>query len=279
MFTPEAIKALQEAQSIAQAGKEVQDALTMPALGGVLTLPSDFKQHDLEAFMPLRRRARGTMTTTDHQAFTAYTKAHAEDGCTVFVNAEQMSATAVLNLGTPTKPGHTDNRAKLELEATAAFCAMCDATKRTLTQREAAEFFEDWPHRLKFFEDTTESKPVERAQAISVIRNLTIEGLRKIESQTAQLSESRSTFENVTAKAEKAIPTIIYFACQPYHGLTERTFVLRLGIQTGDKAPGISLRIVKLEQHKEDMANELADKVRDGFGDIPVHVGSYSKSP
>jgi len=278
MFTPEAIKALQEAQSIAQAGVETHNALTMPELGGVLALPSDYKQHDLEAFMPLRRRARGTMTTADHQAFTAYTKAHAEKGCAVFVDAGNMSATAVLNLGTPTEPGHTDNRAYLVLDKTAAFLALMTATHRTLTQREAAEFFEDWAEQLKFFADADASGQIPVAQAAATIRKLTIEGLRKIESQTAQLSESRSAFESISAKADQAIPTIIYFNCQPYHGLTERLFVMRLGIKADDKAPGISLRIIKLEQHKEEMANELANKVRDGFGDIPVHVGSYSKA-
>ena len=50
------------------------------------------------------------------------------------------------------------------------------------------------------------------------------------------------------------IPATILFTCNPYHGLDDREFVVRVSILTGGDKPKISLRIVKLEANEEDMA-------------------------
>ena len=121
MFTKEAIQALQEGEAISAAFK----ALTVSSeTKDVVALPSDYKLHDLENHLPLRRRARGVMETSALAAFGEYTLAHKEPGASVFVSPENMTATAVLNLGTPDEPGQTDNRAKLTAKRTAAFDAL-----------------------------------------------------------------------------------------------------------------------------------------------------------
>jgi len=78
----------------------------------------------------------------------------------------------------------------------------------------------------------------------------------------------------------ESVPTHIYFKCEPFAGLQERTFVLRLGIQTGTDKLGVVLRIVKQEAHDEEMANEFARKVDDALlgWSVPVLVGSYAKA-
>jgi uncharacterized protein YfdQ (DUF2303 family) len=51
---------------------------------------------------------------------------------------------------------------------------------------------------------------------------------------------------------------------------------MRLGIITSDK-PAVTLRIVNREQHDEDMAAELKNKVRAATtGPVVVLVGDYS---
>lgn len=51
---------------------------------------------------------------------------------------------------------------------------------------------------------------------------------------------------------------------------------MRLGIRTSDK-PAITLRIVNKEQHDEDMAAELRQKVSSAITcAVPVLVGDYS---
>ena len=281
MFDKDSIELLQQAGAIRAASAAVNEALEgdhpEKRTYGLIALPSDFTKHDLETFMPLRRRARGTMDTSDIKAFASYTTQHAEDGATVFVNAESMAATAVLNLGTKDAPGHADNQAKIKLKATAAYQALALVARGSaITQVQAAEFLEDWPDLITCFNDAGEiSKP----KAVAAVRKLSIEAMRKIESSAQNLSASKSAFESVQATSADPIPTTIYFNCEPYHGLPERQFVLRLGILTAGDKPSIVLRIVKQELHAEEMANEFADCIRDALSSkLPVHIGSYAAS-
>ena len=99
-------------------------------------------------------------------------------------------------------------------------------------------------------------------KAVQTIRNLTIETARKLQSTVEQLSSSHSSFESVKASSTAgAVPDIIYFTCEPYAGLRERQFVLRLSVTTGESKPMLTLRVIKMETHTEEMAQELADKV------------------
>lgn len=271
MFNEKAIQEIAKAQAIAAANTAVFER---HGADGIFALPADFTVHDLEKHLPTRRRARGCMTTAVVKDFANYAENHAESGACVFVDQDNMQARAVLNLGTPAEPGHADNVAVLQPTKTAAMAAMMFLNGRGLAQNTAAEFFEDWPAQCRFFNDN--SAEITAPKAIAAIRKITIESMRKLESEVGQLSASKSAFENVKASSgADPIPTIIYFTCEPYAGLQSREFVLRLGILASGDKPAISLRIVNLEQHQEEMAKELADKVKDAMGDMPVLVGSY----
>lgn len=275
MITKEAITALQEGNSILHAASSLNSS---GDTNDLTALPSDYKLHDLEKYKAMRRRERGTMNTNVISAFTGYVTDHVEPGATVFVNADEMSATAVLNLGTPCVPGHADNRAKLTLKRTAAYSALVGiATGVGFKQTQIAEFLEDWPEHIQCVND---SGSITLPKAIAAIRKLSIEAIRKIENSEQQLSASRSAFESVQATSVDPLPTVIMFDCQPYADLKARTFALRLNVQTGGDKPTISLRIVKAEQHAEDMANELGYLIAHAFdsASIPVLLGSYSKA-
>ena len=275
MFDKEAIVHLQEAESISAAYTSLNGSHHSDA---IVALPSDYKLHNVEQYKPLRRRARGTMETSAIDAFTNYVNTHAEQGAAVFVNAEGMTATAVLNLGTPEEPGHADNRAKLTLKRTAAYHALSRMTTGTShKQATIAEFLEDWPEYIKCHNDAGE---ITLPKAIAAIRKLSIESIRKLENSEQQLSASRSAFESVQATSVDPLPTTILFDCQPYADLKVRTFALRLNVQTGGDKPTITLRIAKVEQHAEDMANELGFLIAHEFdgASIPVMLGGYSKT-
>jgi uncharacterized protein YfdQ (DUF2303 family) len=268
MLTEQAVEKLQQGAAIAQANIAMAQAFA--------ALPSDFALHDLERFAPTRRRARGTFSTPFIAAFCAYLIKHAEAGATAFVNPERINSTAVLNLGSPTEPGHADNLAVLAPTKTAAYAALTSvANGGGQAQRTIAEFLEDWAGQIQCFNDAGEIQP---GQAVAAVRKITIEALRKQESQEQSLSATRSALESVTASSTEPLPTVIYFRCLPYAELRERTFVLRLGVLTGDKAPSIVLRIVKPEEHAEQMSQELAELIEQGLaekGAITTVVGGY----
>jgi len=263
MIDKPAILALQQADAISRAGEQIAcalgDARKAEDTRGALALPGDMQLHDLEKFLPQRRRVRGTMSTPHAASFAQYVAMHAEEGATVFVDPPKLSATAVLNLGVPQKPGHGDNTAVFAPPKTAAFQAVLAAVAGAMTQMKAAEFLEDWAACLVCRD--AEGQEIKTPRAVAAIRRMTIEAMRKLESEHASLSASTSTFESVQAKSAEPLPHTIDYTCEPLPGLPQRTFAMRLGVQTGDKAPGILLRVAKMEAHQEAMAEDLAELV------------------
>lgn len=274
MFDKDAIKELAMAQAIT-AGSDASAAHLAKDQIPPIALPQDFNLHDLERYAPTRRRARGTVSTSVAADFAQYADAHKEHGSTVFVDADAMTATAVLNLGDPEIPGHADNEVVLKLRQTAPFIALLTiANGRGFKQSDVAEFIEDWASHISCF--NTDGGSIDTRQAIAAVRRITIESLRKVESDEQQLSATRSALESVKATASEPIPAAIVFRCEPYQGLSLRPFAMRLGILTGDKVPLLVLRIQKMEDHKEQMAKELVALVADAIKDsMPVHIGTY----
>ena len=276
MFNEEALEKLMQAEAISAANSATTEALTE---AGVIALPDNYKTHDLEAYTQNRRRARGTMTTVNDTDFAAYVKAHQEPGAAVFVDERTMTATAILNLGTPDNPGHTDNRAVLSPPQTAAFKALLAiADGRGKPQKTIAEFFEDWQENIAC--QGADGGDIKVPKAVAAMRKLTIEELRKLTAEQQSLSATRSTFELITASSEEPIPATVSFKCVPHAGMNERVFVMRLGILTGESNPMPVLRIIKKELHDEQMALELAERVRKGLTGEPVTVavGTYVKA-
>jgi uncharacterized protein YfdQ (DUF2303 family) len=270
MFDESAIKQLSKSEAITAASQAITGQAPS---GAILALPNDFSLHSLEQYQKNRRRARGSMETPLVADFAKYIEANKEDGATVFVQQTAMTAVAVLNLGSPSTPGHTDNTAKLAPKKTAAFHALKFATNGTpKKQQDVAEFFEDWPEHLKFFNDKGTISP---PQAIAAIRKITIENIKKLDNHEGNLSAQKSTFESISATSVDPIPTTIYFTTVPLHGLKAREFVLRLNILSGSDKPMISLRIVNQELHDEEMATELVELVTSAVNDVPVLIGEY----
>lgn len=278
MFDKQAIQEPSKAEAISAAGQETASAIETDR--GVLALPNDFTVHDLEKYLITRRRLRGAMTTSVLVDFARYVADHREAGATVFVSRPGMCAEAVLNLGTPAAPGHADNTAKYQPEQTAAYKALMAAVGKAgsqgLTQRELAEFMEDWSDSLLYWGG--DESPIEGKHAIAAVRRITIEELRKVENAEQQLSASRTAFDQVRATGDMGLlPACIDFCCAPYQGLTQRTFTMRLAIRSGGKDPAMTLRIIKLEEHTEQMAGELAEQVAATIpSGTPVVIGSYS---
>lgn len=266
MLTKEAIEKLSEAQAITAAQKAM-------GLDSAVALPSDFTLHDIEKFMHERRRLRGAMTTSVLADFASYAIENKENGARVFVSQTDMAAVAVLNIGAPLAPGHADNTATLKAQSTAAYRALAAiANGQACLQAKVAEFLEDWAPLISCERD---GQPVPLSRAVAAVRAISIEKLQKVGAEEQQLSATRTAFESVKAEGSD-IPAFINFKTEPYQGLASRVFSMRLGIITEGK-PAITLRIVKAEQHAEEMATELANLVRIAIGDaMPVLVGSYT---
>ena len=270
MIDKDAIQEIAKAQAITAANAAIDREQH-----GQVALPNDFTLIDMEKYMKHRRRLRGNMATSVVGDFASYTEKNAEEGATIFIDPEKMTACSVLNMGTPEKPGHSDNTATLTPTRTAAYAAMrAFGTGDPLSQKQVAEFLEDWADNIKCHDA---DGLIAANKAISAIRKITIESLKKIEAEEKTLSASRSAFESVEAKSTEKIPVYVEFTCKPYSDFEERTFSMRLGVLTGGQTPMVNLRIVKINEHEEQMANELSNLISDSLsvGSIPALIGKY----
>lgn len=277
MLTKEAIQELSQAEAVTVSNASVDAALGHESAHGVVALPSYFEVHDMEAKLPWRRRARSAMVTSLVGDFARYLGEHKETGASVFVDQANMSATAVLNLGTPAEPGHCDNHATYRPLTTAAYKALSQLVAKSgnLSQRELAEFLEDWGDLIGCYNGEAGIKV---PHAVAAVRGVTLEALKRSHTTQEDLSASQSTFESVKASGgDNPLPSRITFATVPYVGLSERTFSMRLGVRTGGQVPLFTLQIAKQEEHAEDMAAELTKLVTDAIGAAaPVLIGTLT---
>ena len=174
------------------------------AIQGAALLTRD----DRVAWLTALRDALAAVRTGTVAGFAAYVgKHHSSDATTVFVDADTLQAVAVLNLGTPTEPGHADDTATLKPKATAAYSALlAHASGQPLAQRQAAEFLEDWQAAITCAKDGT---PVPVPQAIDAVRSITIDAQRKGTNTEQSLGATRGVFESIQAgsvRANRATP-------------------------------------------------------------------------
>lgn len=273
--------ALHEYTKIVQV-EAIQKFLQQQTEGSTIALPEGVKVADLEQYLENRRRYRGTMRTNLIGEFVEFVtstidgySAYTGDNFPCFIDPQAMRAIAFFNLGDIDNPGHGDHQAKLSLQKTEAFQELLGINGKRFDQRQLAEWLEDWiDHLQTFAEDGT--KELSLAASVAAIRRITIGTNAETTREEKTFGTRQSAMAEVEAKHKDQLPAFLKFTCEPYQGLQERTFTVRLSLITGEK-PQISARIVRLETAQEEMAKELEEKLRSGFEDSEVRtfVGEF----
>ena len=229
-----------------------------------VALPENFRIHDLEKFNLNRFRFRGALSTASIDDFTRYSKDLADEGTRCFIDADNMRAVSVLNLGTIDEPGHADNTATLKLKKTAPFSALLSVNGERNSQKSLAEWID------------ANGDAIQATKAAAAVRKITIEANQTADFEDNDFSGKRSLMESVEAKTKDIMPVAFEFKCVPFEGLKERPFKLRLSIITGDR-PVLVLRIIQLEAVQEEMANEFRDLLVEKFKDSKVEtfIGTF----
>jgi uncharacterized protein YfdQ (DUF2303 family) len=231
----------------------------------------DNKVVSIEHLQNGRSRFRGTMSTSVLSEYVAYVRRNA--GGSGFIDPKQVKATTFLNLGTEIEPGHADWRAVLQLDPTAAYAALLEIEGRPQSQRDLVEWIEDWSPQLAAVKD---GDRIAITAALAAIREVTIESKKAATNTDRDFGASRSTLEEIEAKAKGGMPSHLLFQAVPYLGFQSREFRLRLSVITGDR-PALVLRIVGKEQAQEDIAQEFKTKLLEEIGDAAtLTIGSFT---
>lgn len=239
-------------------------------------LPKDVSVESLERFGFTRFRFRGAMDTTSIDDFVRYSVgyASAEEPARCFIDAQNMSARSVFNIGTLDNPGHADNVSTIKLKQTAPFRALLAIDGDRLNQKQIAEWLEDWSDYLAAFD--ADGKTMSIAQAAQAVRRITIQQATQADHEDGDFSGKKSLMQSIEASSKDVMPVAFEFKCVPYEGLGERAFSMRNSLLKSSE-PCFVLRIVQLEAQEEAIANEFRDLLIGKFNEKPVDtfIGNF----
>lgn len=239
-------------------------------------LPKDVSVESLERFGLARFRFRGAMDTTSIDDFIRYSVGYAstEEPARCFIDAQNMSARSVFNIGTLDNPGHADNVSTIKLKQTAPFRALLAINGDRLNQKQIAEWLEDWSDYLSAFD--AEGNVMSISQAAQAVRRITIQQATQADHEDGDFSGKKSLMESIEATSKDVMPVAFEFKCVPYEGLGERAFSMRNSLLKSSE-PCFVLRIVQLEAQEEAIANEFRDLLIGKFNEKPVdtYIGNF----
>lgn len=256
----EAIQQIQKTANMVEMNQELNKVGThVPTM----LVPEGFKVIDLEDQMKLRANFRFNFSTKSIRDFVDYSKEFDKQGAKCFVDSDSMSAKVIFDIGTEAKPEHQRNKANLQLNETSAYKAVLRLDCEHLSQKDTANFIEDWADLISI--ETGSGEPMTIAQASNALTSMTIESARQLKSEVGDFSESLSAMERVEVANKGKMPSRLKFICLPYLGLAKRELNIRLSILTGGNRPEVSLRIVGLEPLQEDIAEEFKELLVEEF--------------
>lgn len=280
MLSPETIEKIQklsaEQQSslIEQLDKQVLHAdLAVQAEGVSIVNLEKYKEH--------RDNMRGAFATDSIKEFHSFTKEQLDQfpAFPVFVNGPHMSAEAIIDFGDAKLPGHCRFTGRVKLEPTALYSTLLsNIHNNTFSQRDFAELLEEYQANVQVIVETEDGKaPADLVKSLASIRNMTVERLRNTSSEENNYTRGASVLEKQQIQSAGLKPVAFTFKCKPYTDLIERTFLIRISPITRSDSVIFALKVLTLEETKEDIALEFKSLLIDGFADtgVTTYMGAY----
>jgi len=266
------------AKYLVELGAAMPAASRLPA--DTVLVPPSFTVHDLERFNPGPRRYSRRVRTSDIPTFVRLSKQDLSGvpGSACLVDADRMSAATYYNLGTIGEPGHGDHFNTLTLKKTAECIALQGVSGALKSQRDMAEWLEDWRDILSPEWPSTEGFTPSMQVAISAIRNTDVEAIQKVQSVETDFSSARSDLERIEAKGrEVPLPSMFVTNCELYSGLPPLPARLRLSAHPHEKGVRFSLRLVRPDWIEEELARSFRSLLESELKDsgIRVEIGSF----
>ncbi|MEP9960932.1 DUF2303 family protein [Klebsiella sp. GG_Kp165] len=266
--------AIKQVQDLVLSGYYMEDIQRLACPTAVL--PAGTGIESLERFSSERFRFRGAMETTSIDDFARYSSGYAKEDekARCFIDADNMLARSIFNIGTLDNPGHADNVASIKLKKTAPFRALLSINGEHLNQKQIAEWLEDWSDYLIAFD--ADGNTMKIAQAAQAVRRVTIQQTNASDHEDGDFSGKKSLMQSIEASSKDVMPVAFEFKCVPYEGLGERAFSLRNSLLKSND-PVFVLRIVQLEAKEEAIANEFRDLLIGKFDGKPVEafIGTF----
>ncbi len=219
-------------------------------------VPESFKVISTEKFNPQRDRFRGVFTTIAIASFIKYANDRGVDELKTFINTKnQLSATAVFNLGNTLEAGHADDIAVLNLEKTPEYVAFEQANGKRYGQQDLVDLLDDW---VDFITPHNANGPIESEKAIRALRKVKITKGQEVNVHVHDLGYQASAAEQVEAKGiDDDLPSHFILHTESYKGLPSSDLKFSLRLSSKDTEPTFILRFVGKDAHDQRRADEF----------------------
>lgn len=212
--------AINQVKELVLSGYHLNDIHGLACLTTIL--PEGTAVASLERFALERFRFRGAMDTTSIDDFVRYSAGYAKEDekARCFIDADNMLARSIFNIGTLDNPGHADNVASIKLKKTAPFRAL-PADQRRSPQPEENRRMAGRLEQLPVASDA-DGNTMKIAQAAQAVRRVTIQQTNASDHEDGDFSGKKSLMQSIEASSEDVMPVAFEFKCVPYEGLGER---------------------------------------------------------
>ncbi len=229
-------------------------------LAGVnaIVVPEKYNLTSLEKFQAQPDFFRAALTTENVFHFIDYIKTNAVEGSLVFVNTSKGVAQAIIDAGTPDSPKWGHHRARLELNQSPAFNALCKYDGNYRSQRDFLYFLEDWAANIQFIYAAGNETPSDFKTGFEMIKKLKYS--RKVEgtNEVGNHSASGSVMDSVGVSSnESDLPIGFVFSCDMYDDYAPTVLTCRLQSRINDTSVNLCYSIMSLEATREAAGQQL----------------------
>lgn len=241
----------------------------------VLFINHETKIADLEKYSKTKRRMNGSFETNSIAALAEFAVSTIKESSEIdtpscFVG-EDGKASLFFNFGSIENPLHQDLTGSVSLKKTAIFKAIENLKDEQLTQRELAEFIEDFNDYIVALDKNGEE--ILQSSAIAAIRDMSIEAQRNVGQKSEDYRDESSAFASVEAKFKGATPAYLKFNIQPFSEMSEYQFIFRISVLTTNDRINLTLRCARWDEILEAVNVEFQEKLTEKLE--PLNVKTF----
>ena len=238
----------------------------------IIILSDNSGVHDLEKYSKTKRRMNGSFGTTSIAALTQFAETTIDESSEVDMPScfigDNGRAKLIFNFGTTETPLHQDLSGSVHLGQTAVFKAISRLREDRMSQRDLAEFIEDYhSYVVALDKDGIE---INQSVAIAAIRNMSIESNQSVNQTTEEYKDTSSAFASVEAKFKDATPVYLRFDIPAFNEIENRVFVFRISVLTSDNKIKLALRCPNWDEIIESINIEFQEKLAEKLEPLGV---------
>lgn len=240
-----------------------------------IVIPEKTKIETIEHLLENPAHFKAHFQTNLLATFIEYCADNESDDCAIFIDPEKMTALSIFDMGSQSDPKWGKHRATLALEKTPAFSSIIKNDRNGFDQQSFIDFLNDWDEYIKFFDENDDE--IEFKNAINRIRRLTVNSLKKSDSEIGNFKSEATAMESVEVLlGNDKPPAKILFYIDPYLGFS--TLKLTLEIRAVVKNDGISLhyRISGLESVKDHLSHEFKERLTPNLPKTKIYIGNVA---